>query len=312
MAVGVLLALLTSVSWAFGNVFIQKSGRAIGAPRAMLWALFAGGVIAGLLSLALDVRPAPFTASVFGWAVLAGLAGLLAYVCLFVSFARSPLSLAVPVVSSWSLISATFSFVAFGELPRSGPLLGAALVIVGVVLVSLGGSRESVGVEPAPPGDAPTAVDLGQAPSGDASASSDPLARGRLWLAFGSAIGFGIMVPAITHVTPATGEFGATALVYGLELALGIPVARAFGVTLRPPPRAVWPLILITGGVETAGFVAIAFARRYAPMAVVAPVSSLAAALTVLYAWLVLRERPRLIAAVGAALACAGVVALAS
>ncbi|HEU4533605.1 MAG TPA: EamA family transporter, partial [Polyangiaceae bacterium] len=122
MAVGVLLALLTSVSWALGNVFIQKSGRAVGAPRAMLWALFAGGVAAGLLSLALDVRTAPVTASVLAWALAAGLAGLLAYVCLFVSFSRSPLSLAVPVVASWSLVSAALSFFAFGERPRAGAL----------------------------------------------------------------------------------------------------------------------------------------------------------------------------------------------
>ncbi|HEU4539334.1 MAG TPA: EamA family transporter, partial [Polyangiaceae bacterium] len=97
-----------------------------------------------------------------------------------------------------------------------------------------------------------------------------------------------------------------------LEIALGVPLARALGVALGPPPRSVWPLVLITGCVETAGFVAIAFARRHAPMAVVAPVSSLASALTVLYAWVVLRERPRRVAAAGAALACAGVVVLAT
>ena len=50
---------------------------------------------------------------------------------------------------------------------------------------------------------------------------------------------------------------------------------------------------------------------RHAPMAVVSPVVSLAAALTVLYAWLVLRERPGRLALAGAALASAGVVLLA-
>jgi drug/metabolite transporter (DMT)-like permease len=119
------------------------------------------------------------------------------------------------------------------------------------------------------------------------------------------------MVPSLTHVVPATGEFGATAIVYALGLLFGIPLARALGIPLRPPPRAAWPLVLATGCFETFGFVTIAFARRYAPMAVVTPVSSLAAALTVLYAWVVLRERPPRLAAAGAVLACVGVVILA-
>jgi drug/metabolite transporter (DMT)-like permease len=46
-------------------------------------------------------------------------------------------------------------------------------------------------------------------------------------------------------------------------------------------------------------------------MAIVAPAASLAAPLTVLYGWLVLRERPGPRAGLGAALACAGVVVLA-
>jgi drug/metabolite transporter (DMT)-like permease len=285
VAAGVLLALLTSVSWALGNVYIQKSGRLVGASRAMLWALLAGGAAAGVLSLLLDVRQAPITPAVIGWIVLAGLSGLLAYACLFASFARAPLSLAVPLVSSWSIISGALSFLVFGERLRAGPLAGAVVVLSGVILVSLGAMRESP-VSAAGP-------------------------RSSLWVSFGSAVGFGIMVPSLTHVAPATGEFGATALVYGIGLLLGLPLARALGIELRPPPRAAWPLVLVTGCFETLGFVAISFARRYAPMAVVTPVSSLAAALTVLYAWVVLRERPHPLATAGAVLACVGVVILA-
>jgi drug/metabolite transporter (DMT)-like permease len=68
---------------------------------------------------------------------------------------------------------------------------------------------------------------------------------------------------------------------------------------------------VLTAAFETAGFVALTLARRHAAMAMVGPLASLAATLTVLYGWLVLRERPGRLAGVGAALACAGVVALA-
>jgi drug/metabolite transporter (DMT)-like permease len=285
--VGVLLALVTSVSWALGNVYIQKSGKAVGAPRAMLWALSAGGALAGLASLVFDTRPEPFTGAVVGWLIAAGLSGVLAYVCLFHAFERAPLSLAVPIVSSWSLVSGAISMTLLGERLRAGPLVGALVVFAGVLLVSIGGSRPAGG------------------PNGTVHARP-----GVLWPSFGSALGFGVMVPSLTRVAPATGEFGATAIVYAVGVLMALPVAALARVPLRPPPRAVWGLVLLTGCFETFGFVLIPFARRFAPMTVVTPVSSLASALTVLYAWVVLRERPHPLATAGAVFACLGVVIL--
>jgi drug/metabolite transporter (DMT)-like permease len=115
----------------------------------------------------------------------------------------------------------------------------------------------------------------------------------------------------MTRVAPALGDFGASALVYTLGLALAVPVAAACRVSLRLPPRSTWPLLLLTGVCETAGFVSVTFARRFAPMAVVAPVASLSAALTIGYAWLVLRERPRPLVRLGAVLVSAGMLILA-
>jgi drug/metabolite transporter (DMT)-like permease len=118
------------------------------------------------------------------------------------------------------------------------------------------------------------------------------------------------MIPALTRVAGAWGAVGAAALVYLLVIALGLPLALALRLDLRPPPRAAWPLVLGTACSETLGFVCVTLARRFAPMSVVTPVSSLAATLTVLYAWAALGERPARLAAAGAALACAGIVIL--
>lgn len=283
---GVLLALLTSASWAMGNVFIQRSSRTVGTPRAMLWALLAGAALSGALSPGFDHRAAPLTAATWGWAVVAALAALLAYVCLFYSVERAPLSIAVPLVSSWSVIATVFAAVVLHERPTPGQLAGAALVIAGVLCVSIAGGR--------------------------GAASGGMSARRAVLAGFGSALGFGVMVPAIdAAVAPAAGAFGATGLVYGLGIAIGVPAALALRVPLSPPPARTWPLLVVTGLFETFGFVALAFAHRFAPNAVVTPVSSLAAALTVLYAWVVLRERPHPLAAVGAVLASLGIVVLA-
>jgi drug/metabolite transporter (DMT)-like permease len=282
MALGVLLALLTSLSWACGNVLVQRSGRAIGTVRATLWALLVGALLAGTLSLFLDHPRQPVTVAVVGWTLLASAAGLTAYVCLFYTFSHGQLSLTVPVISSWSLIASAVAVLVFGERPGPVPLVGAALVFSGVLLVALGSSREAGGG-----------------------------GRGRLLVALGAALGFGVMIPSLTHVTPALGELGATSIVYLTEVALGLPIALATRSSVALPTRAAWPVVLATAGAETMGFVSVSFARRFAPLTVVTPVSSLAAALTVVYAWVVLRERPRPLAAAGAALASTGIVVLA-
>jgi len=285
---GVALGLVTSLSWAAGNVFVQRSSRGLGAARALFWALLFGAVAAGLGSLAFDQRSAPLTPAVLVWTVAAALAGLLAYVCLFSSFERAPLSLATPLIASWSLVAGALSLTVFGE--RLGPfaLAGAGVVLAGVLLVAIGGAAPGPAAAGGRPGSA-------------------------LLIALGAAVGFGIMVPSLTHVAPAWGPLGATAAVYGIGVLIVAPlgVFGIRGLSLRPPPRALWGLVLGTGTFETAGFVSLSFARRYAPMTVVTPVSSLAVAFTVLYAWVVLRERPPRLAAVGAVLAASGVVMLA-
>jgi drug/metabolite transporter (DMT)-like permease len=279
---GLLLALATSVSWAFGNVLVQKSGRAIGTASATLWALVVGVVAAGGVSLALGEARPVVTGSDLGWTLVTAVAGLLAYACLFRAFEHEALSLAVPIVSSWSLVAGVLSFALFGERVRALPLVGAAVVFCGVLLVALA-SR-----------------------SGGAGG-----ARGGLLAPLGAALGFGVMVPALGRVAPVWGPLGATALVYLLVVALGLPLALAAGVPVRRPPPRLWPLLLATGCAETLGFVALSLARRFAPLAVVTPVASLGATLTMVYAWLVLRERPPRMATAGAVLACLGIVILA-
>jgi drug/metabolite transporter (DMT)-like permease len=283
---GLLLALGTSVTWALGNVLIQRSGRAVGAPRAMMWALGAGAVLSGLCALAFDARREPVSASTLGWLGIGAVSGVVAYVTLFYALGRARLSIAIPFIASWSLWSALFSFLVFGERPRALQLAGAACVLAGVILVSLDAAREA-------------------APAADRSANGRALLASLV-----SGLAFGVMVPSLPEAAGAAGDFGATALVYALGLLLAWPIARVARLELSLPSRAVWPLLLLTGLCETAGFVFVTLARRFAPMAVVAPVASLSSALTILFGWIALGEPVRPVAAAGAALACAGLVIL--
>jgi drug/metabolite transporter (DMT)-like permease len=196
-------------------------------------------------------------------------------------------------MSSWSVVAAALSLGILGERVRRIHLLGAGLVVAGVLVVS----RFSQTADAIAPG----------AGVPDRAGRE----RGALLAAVGAALGFGVLIPAIDRLAPAAGRLGAIPIVFLLDLVLGIPLALVARVDLRPPPRAAWPTVAAAGLFETIGFVWISLGVAGAPVAVVSPLAGLASAFTVLFAWVVLRERPPALVLAGAAVACAGVVTLA-
>lgn len=288
MLAGVLLGLGASVSWALANVAVARSAQRAGVFRALLWSQLIGLALLAEFAFLYDFRPQPVTGTIIAWTIGAGFAALLAYVCLFYAFQHGRLSIAVPIMSSWAVIAAGISVGLLGERVHAGQLLGAGLVVAGVLLVS-------------------------HHARGEAKAEQAASSRRPRWLlaSVGAAVGFGVLIPAIGQMAPATGRLGSICVVYVVEILLGLPVALLFRVRLGPPPLGAWPAVFLAGLFETAGFACIALSVGRAPLALVSPLSSLASALTVLYAWLVLRERPAWPVAVGAALACAGIIVLA-
>jgi drug/metabolite transporter (DMT)-like permease len=282
---GLVLALLTSVAWAFGNVFVQRSSRAVGEARSLLWLFVLGGLLSAAAVPLFDRATAPVDAAAIIWLVAAGVSSLAAYGGMFFAFSRGDLTLTVPFVSCWSMVAGIIGLVVFGERPRPLQLVGAVVVFTGVLLVALGS---------------------GHAPAPNARIPS-PWARAAAVLA---GVGFGVMFPAMSQAAPAFGTFGAATLVYAICLLLGLPVALLAKLDLRRPPRSAWPVLLGTGLFETVGFILLTAAGLVAPLSVVAPVASLAAAFTVIYAFVFLHERPGRRALLGAVLASVGVVVL--
>jgi drug/metabolite transporter (DMT)-like permease len=288
MLFGVVTGLAAAASWAAANVFIQKSSRAVGPFRAVVWSQILGGIALTPFALILDERLGSFDASVVGWAVVTALSAVLAYSCLFFSMERGRLSIVVPVMSGWAVVAAGVSIVFLGDAVRFIHLVGAALVIGGVIMVARFSHADA--------------------------AKSDPIAdkkeRGALLAAIGAAVGFGILIPAIDRLAPATGRLGAVPMMFLLDLALGVPLALFARVNLRVPPRAAWPAVAAAALFDTAGFIWISLGVERAPVAVVAPLAGLDAAFTVAIAWLALNERPPRLVLAGAAMACVGVVIL--
>jgi drug/metabolite transporter (DMT)-like permease len=287
MLLGVLLGLSASASWAIANVAVQRSARAIGTFRALFWAQILGALFV-VPALPFEARTAAPAAVHAAWVVGAGAAALLAYVCLFYAFEHGRLTVAVPVMSSWAVIASGLSLVLFHETIRPMQLGGAALVVAGAVIVSRFASAAT-------------------AAAGESGGGGSPR-----WLlaSFGAAVGFGVVIPAIGVLSPVTGKLGVIPVVYLADILLGLPLAWRYRVSLAPPRGRVWLPVALAGLFETLGFACIALATHYAPLALVSPLSSLASAFTVFFAWAFLGERPAKPVLLGAACVSAGVLIL--
>ena len=285
MLAGMLLGLGASASWALANVVVQRAGRAIGALPGLFWTQVVGIVLSFGVAAALGARPPALTAADGAWIAVGGVAGLLGYYSIFYAFEHGRLTLAVPILSSWAVLSSALSLIIFHEKLTANQLLGSATVIAGAVVV---GRNAQV---------------AGAAGGG----SSKP------WLlaSIGGAVGFGILVPTMRRLSPLFGPVGTIGVVYLADLALALPLLLGLRVSLPPPRGRSWWPIVWAGFLETAGSVCITLGARSAPLAIVSPLASLASAFTVLYAWAILRERPARGVLIGAALVSAGVVVLA-
>jgi drug/metabolite transporter (DMT)-like permease len=291
VSLGILFALGTSLTWAVANVFIANTGKALGAGRAMFWALAVGAAMAALVGFALDPGPRDFSTANLGLLLLCVVFGMVANTGMFTAFASGHLMAVVPIVSGWSLFAAVFATLFLHERVRPLQVVAAVLVFVGMMVVSTVSTRSG--------SDGPGASPVGITQ------------RRAILAALCAALGFGALLPILSTLGPAFGEITTSSLLFLGYTAVGIPLARLRGRSIAPPSRALWIGVLVAGGAEVAGVAFLVLARRFAPMTVVGPLSSLASTLTVLYAWIVLRERPRRIVLLGAFLVCVGVVTLA-
>jgi uncharacterized membrane protein len=182
------------------------------------------------------------------------------------------------------LLSVVFAIVLFAERPSAAGLAGAALVIVGVVVVGLAGARTKL---------------------------RDNLPG----ILYGSLIGVTIAAYTLWDANsvvnlrmPTLGYFWVSLIVQLIAFA---PFAlRQPGKTIASARRH-WVAVLIVGTLSPLAYVLILFAFQFAPVALVAPAREVSVVLVVLGGWLWLREPHPAQRVIGAIVVLAGVALLA-
>jgi len=281
---GIVLALGAAVCWGSGDFLGGLSTR-----RASLWAVVAGSQLVGLAAAAAAVlasgRPWPGIAAL--WPIfIGGLAGAVAIATFYKALAIGTMSIVAPITASSAVVP---MMVGLGRGERPSPLqvTGIVLAALGVLLAA---SDRQAGEEEV------------VSTSGPGSASQR---RRSIMLALVAALGIGLMLVGYD----ASAEHDALWAMFGGRCASACFFA-AFFLAVRPSlraPRAVIPLIIGVGLLDTGANGFFAFATTYGLLSLVAIIGSLYPVVTLILAYTLLHERIARHQQIGVVAALAGV-----
>jgi drug/metabolite transporter (DMT)-like permease len=240
----------------------------------------ATGLLLVLLALPF-LPPASPTAADLAWGAASGLAGGIGLGLLYRGLAVGVMSVVAPVTAVCAVIIPVAVGVAFGERPTGSAGAGVALAVVAIVLISQSAQGESGR----------------RATTGVATAIASGIAIGIFLVCLertGKSAGLWPLVPARVA---SVGLFAIAGLLARQKLV---------------PRRESWPIVAGGGSLDMVANILYLLAVRQGPLSIVATLTSLYPASTILLARIVLRERLRLIQQAGVACAVLAIVLIVS
>ncbi len=300
------LALLASLAYGSSDFVAGLISRRVSSVTVALWSQLAG---AAALSVALAVSgQRPYAPGIL-WGVAAGVTVAVGIISLYRALAIGPASVAAPVAASAVAIPVLVGLLG-GNPPSPIVVLGLAVTVGGVALVSFAGAEEDEGVAMSMPGHGLPLE--GNAPSGRGARRVVPLS-------LLSALCFGTFFVLLDLGTSAAGGTGGAPLWVALGIYVGaLPTTVAAAVIsrrkggMRSPPAQLLAPVALVGLLALGADISLTLALASGQIAVVSVLASLDPLVTVLLARIVLAERlPRLQSA-GVVMALAGVILVSS
>lgn len=258
MSMGIIYGLIAALGWGAGDFLITRATRQIGWQWTLLLAQLTGIVAIGLVLLGRS-DPLPLWGPAWPMAVAVNLLNLAGTLLLYRAFAIGTLAIVSPISASFAAVTAALALLD-GEQLGAITLAGTGLVIGGVVVVSRGPGKGR--------------ADLRGVPE-----------------AIGVAISFGLFFWLIGDVT-ATFGIAWPVLIGRIVTALGAVMILVLSRPARPRLGAAHGgLIIAASALDTIAFLSFNTGIATAYVSVVTALASIFSAVTVVLAWLVLRER---------------------
>jgi drug/metabolite transporter (DMT)-like permease len=261
----ILCGLLVALSWGAGDFVLSRISRTVGVMPTLLYVQLGGLIAIGLVILAgRDLPPLdPWL-----WLLAIGVNGFNVAGTLLLYHALNVGTLAIvsPIIASFAAVTTVLAL-ASGERPTPLALGGLVLVMGGVIVVA-------------------------RAPGVDVSADGAPATHQGVLAAIGAAVCYGVFFWLLRPVTSGMGI--AWPILIGRVMALAVAVAAlALRRERRPHPRPawLWGAVALATIFDTVGFLSYNFGIGTAYVSVVTALASIFSAVTVLLAWVLLRER---------------------
>jgi drug/metabolite transporter (DMT)-like permease len=285
LSLAIILGLTGALCWGGADFAARFASRRVGAYRTLFFMQFFGLIA---LSAYLKFRGGFFEGIAPGWhpwalAALAGMINMIASLSLYYSFQIGVMSIVAPVSSAYPALTVALA-IASGERITELRGAGLAVTLVGVILAATTFT---------PAAASPVNETAGKETATKESATKETahLSKGVGW-ALLAALGFGVLFWFLGfYVVPAVGP---TISVWVIRLASFSVLAIAaipVGQSLKLPIGSVWWQLAAVGFLDTAAFVANNAGLRTGQVSVVSVLASLYGAVTVLLAWIFLREK---------------------
>lgn len=276
----VALALCASLLWGSADFLGGTAARRLPATGVVLASQ--GAALLGLLVVAAATGAFADSTGYLGWALAAAVVGVVALVGFYAALAEGTMGVVAPIAALGVIVPVIVGL-AQGDRPSVWQGFGVAMAVIGVVLAS--------GPE----------VRGGEAPKGGARP---------LFLAAVAAVGFGTVIVCVAH--GARSSTTMTLLVMRATSVAVLGVLAIGGAVAVRASRRDLPLLVAIGAGDVTANAALAVASTRGLLSVVAVLSSLYPAVTVLLARAVHDERLGRVQTIGVTAALAGVVLIAS
>jgi drug/metabolite transporter (DMT)-like permease len=302
LSLAIILGLTGALCWGGADFAARFASRRVGAYRTLFFMQFFGFIV---LSVYLKFRGGFFEGIAPGWhpwalAALAGVINMIASLSLYYSFQIGVMSIVAPVSSAYPALTVALA-IASGERITALRGAGLAVTLVGVILAATTFTPSAASPVNASP--------VNANPENESTAKETAhLSKGVGW-ALLAALGFGVLFWFLGfYVVPAVGP---TISVWVIRLTCFSVLAVAAVPTrqsLKLPSGSVWWLLAAVGFLDTAAFVANNAGLHTGQVSVVSVLASLYGAVTVLLAWIFLREKLERSQWLGIILIFAGIV----
>ena len=289
---GILLGLTAAVCWGVSDFLARYASRRVGALRSLFYIQpigFVGLTTYLLLVGQLQEKAVPGNIPAWLWAVVGATLNIVASLALYRAFEIGVLAVVSPISASYAILSVVLSVLS-GETLSLQRIGGVVIALFGVILAAI------------------TLAPVPEAGQSKVALRTSFLPRGVAWAMLAAcAFGFNFWLYGF-QVVPTLG--GVIPVWLGRSIAIGLLplVAVPTRQNLAVPRGNVWLLLIAMGIIDTAANVAASVGVGTDQVSVVSVLSSLFSAVTVMLAWVFLREKLAWFQWLGIVLIFAGIV----